>query len=448
MNPPIRFVTTADGVRIASAIHGDGRPLVFVRGWISHLELMWDDPAIRSYFEALSRKFRVLRFDMRGNGLSDRDVPEVDLAAMVADIEAVMDEYVVAPAVMYAQCWGGPAAITYAAENPDRVSHLILDGTYADGDRITTPERRERIVGTLRDLPEAGLLLMAHYTQPNLNKPRFGQIDQSGTCVHPAMAAQLYGAGFTWDVTDLLSKLTMPVLVMHRRNTQAIPMRLGREIASSVPGARFVALNGTAHNPWEEEPEAALGALGEFLGTPLLQREGPADVRHGVDEGLLTILYTDMQDSTRITHAIGDERAHSLRREHDAIIREALRAHAGKEVKHTGDGVMATFTSAARAVQCSIAIQRALALRNDLGEQPLHVRIGLNAGEPIAEGGDFFGTAVIAASRVMDKADGDEILASNVVRELCAGKGFTFTDRGMTELKGFDEPMRLFEIGW
>lgn len=447
MNPPIRFVTTDDGVRIACAAHGDGRPLIFVRGWISHLELAWDDPAFRAYFEAIGRQLRVVRFDMRGNGLSDRDVPPVGLDEMQADISAVMDEYAPLPAVIYAQCWGGPAAIAWAAAHPDRVSHLILDGTFADGARITNAERRERIVQTLRELPEAGLLLMAHYTQPNLNKPRFGQIDQSGTCVHPAMAAQLYAAGFTWDVSTLLEKLTMPVLVLHRRNTQAIPMRLGREIASSVPGARFVALNGTAHNPWEEDPEEALGAIGEFLGVQLLRQESPQG-RIAGDEGLLTILYTDMEESTRMTRALGDDRAQAVRREHDAIIRQALRAHGGNEVKHTGDGVMATFTSAARALQCAIAIQRALAVRNDLSEQTVRVRIGINAGEPVAEAGDIFGTAVIAASRVMEQAGGDEILVSNVVRELCAGKGFQFIDRGMVELKGFDEAVRLFQVGW
>jgi len=447
VNPPIRFVTTDDGVRIACAAHGDGRPLIFVRGWISHLELAWDDPAFRAYFEAIGRQLRVVRFDMRGNGLSDRDVPPVGLDEMQADISAVMDEYAPLPAVIYAQCWGGPAAIAWAAAHPDRVSHLILDGTFADGARITNAERRERIVQTLRELPEAGLLLMAHYTQPNLNKPRFGQIDQSGTCVHPAMAAQLYAAGFTWDVSTLLEKLTMPVLVLHRRNTQAIPMRLGREIASSVPGARFVALNGTAHNPWEEDPEEALGAIGEFLGVQLLRQESPQG-RIAGDEGLLTILYTDMEESTRMTRALGDDRAQAVRREHDAIIRQALRAHGGNEVKHTGDGVMATFTSAARALQCAIAIQRALAVRNDLSEQTVRVRIGINAGEPVAEAGDIFGTAVIAASRVMEQAGGDEILVSNVVRELCAGKGFQFIDRGMVELKGFDEAVRLFQVGW
>ncbi len=440
----IRFLTAPDGVRIAASVHGEGPPLVFVRGWISHLDLLWDDPSFRAYFKALGRSFTVVRFDMRGNGMSDRHVPPVDLNAMVVDIEAVMDGLGIERAVLYGQAYGGPAAIAYTAAHPERVSHLILDGTFADGRRMTTPERQERILSTLRELPEAGLLLMAHYTHPNPPASRFRQVDRSSDVIDPVFAADLYAFGFRIDVTHLLPRIEAPVLVMHRRSTRAQPFRLGRELASCIAGARFVPLEGVAHNSWEERPEDALAAVGAFLGVQFTL-ELPAAAQR---DAALTILFTDMEDSTPTTSRLGDAGAQELVREHNTIVRNALRAHEGDEIKHTGDGIMASFASASHGVECAIEIQRALALRNESAASPLRVRIGLNAGEPVLEERDLFGTAVQLAKRVCDTGEPGSILVTNVIRELCAGKGFMFAGRAATDLKGFDEPVRLFEVRW
>ena len=445
MTSGIRFFTTPDGVRIAASVHGSGPPLVFVRGWISHLDMLWDDPSFRAYFEALGRAFTVVRFDMRGNGMSDRIVPPVDLEAMTRDLETVMDGLSIESAVLYGQAYGGPPAIAYAAAHPARVSRLVLDGTFADGRRLTTPERQQRILATLRELPEAGLLLLSHYTHPNPPATRFRQVERSADVVDPPFAADLYELGFRIDVTALLPGLTMPVLVMHRRHTRAHPFRLGRELASCIAGARFVALEGVAHNSWEEQPEAALAALSEFLGAQVAL-EATAAQPHG--DVALTILFTDMEGSTPTTLRLGDAAAQEIVREHNAIVRIALRAHEGEEIKHTGDGIMASFASASHAVDCAIDIQRALTLRNDNADAPLRVRIGLNAGEPVLEERDLFGTAVQLAKRVCDAGEPGTILVTNVIRELCAGKGFMFSGRGIADLKGFDEPVRLFEVRW
>jgi pimeloyl-ACP methyl ester carboxylesterase len=270
VNPAIRYLQTADGLRIACAEHGEGPPLVYVRAWISNIELMWTDPAYRAYFEALGRHYRVIRYDMRGNGLSERDIPPITLDAMLGDLEAVMDEYAATePAVLYGQCFGGPTAIAYGAQHPERISHLVLDGTYADGRQITSQRRAERIVNTLRDQPEAGLMLLAHYTTPNQTRDRFRDTDEVGDSISPATAAELYAHGFKVDVRDYLSQLTVPVLVMHRRDTRAVTMRLGADLARAIAGARFVPIDGVAHNLWDEAPELALRALGEFLDVPL-----------------------------------------------------------------------------------------------------------------------------------------------------------------------------------
>jgi adenylate cyclase len=191
----------------------------------------------------------------------------------------------------------------------------------------------------------------------------------------------------------------------------------------------------------------ALAAIGGFLGVQLGVPAGLARPT-AVAGGLLTILFTDMVGSTDVANALGDEAAQELRREHDTIVRQALSEHGGHEVKHTGDGIMATFLSATAALGCAIAIQRACDARNEAGGTPLRVRVGINAGEPVAEAGDLFGTSVIVASRIMSQADGGEILVSNVVRELCAGRPFLFGDRGLADLKGFDEPMRIYEVRW
>ena len=161
-----------------------------------------------------------------------------------------------------------------------------------------------------------------------------------------------------------------------------------------------------------------------------------------------TILFTDVEGSTALTQRLGDAGARGLLRQHERIVREALKSHGGVEVKTMGDGFMASFPSATRALECAIAMQRAFAEHNESVEEPIRVRVGLNAGEPIAEDEDLFGTAVIAAARIAAQTEGGEVLASDVVRQLVAGKGFLFADRGEVALRGFEDPVRLFEVRW
>ncbi len=161
-----------------------------------------------------------------------------------------------------------------------------------------------------------------------------------------------------------------------------------------------------------------------------------------------TVLFTDVEGSTALTDRLGDARARELLREHERIVRECLRAHAGAEVKTMGDGFMASFPSATRALECAIAMQRAFAQHNESAPEPVRVRIGLNAGEPIAEERDLFGAAVITAARICDRAAGGEILAADVVRQLVAGKEFLFADRGEVALRGLEDPVRLYELRW
>jgi class 3 adenylate cyclase len=220
---------------------------------------------------------------------------------------------------------------------------------------------------------------------------------------------------------------------------------VARELASCVPDARLVLLEGQSLMPFLGDTDAVLQAIDEFLDEGEEAAAGGEPPEAGA---FRTILFTDVEGSTALTQRLGDARARELLREHERIVREALKAHGGSEVKTMGDGFMASFSSATKALECAIAVQRAFAEHNETAEESIRVRVGVNAGEPIAEEEDLFGTAVNEAARITAAAKGGEILVSNVVRELAKGKDFLFSDVGERQLKGLDEPVRLFEVRW
>jgi class 3 adenylate cyclase len=191
--------------------------------------------------------------------------------------------------------------------------------------------------------------------------------------------------------------------------------------------------------------EAVVASIDGFLGD-----SGPVPVgaEPPVAGAFRTVLFTDVEGSTALTERLGDAGARDVLRNHERIVREALRAHGGSEVKALGDGFMASFGSATRALECAIAMQRAFAAHSESAKEPIRVRVGLNAGEPIAEAEDLFGTAVNLAARIAAQAEGGEIMASDVVRQLVAGKRFLFADRGEVALRGFEDPVRLYEVRW
>jgi class 3 adenylate cyclase len=194
------------------------------------------------------------------------------------------------------------------------------------------------------------------------------------------------------------------------------------------------------------DQERVRSLIEDFLG-----QDEPASAPAAASEdsgGLRIVLFTDIEASTQLTDRLGDEKARDLIRSHEAVVRQALDNHGGAEVKTMGDGFMASFTSASQALDCAIAIQRANDAANAGADEPLRVRVGLNAGEPIAENDDLFGTTVIRAARIAAIADGGEVLVSNVVRELSEGKSYLFTDRGDAALRGFEETVRIYELGW
>jgi class 3 adenylate cyclase len=247
------------------------------------------------------------------------------------------------------------------------------------------------------------------------------------------------------DARQYLSQVRCPTLVQHRRAIRLIPLTAARELTAKLPNARLDLLEGDAQVPYAGDTDAALSALLDFLGEPQRRAAPPPEAEPA---GFRTILFTDIEESTQLTQRLGDVQAREILRAHERIVRDELATYGGSEVKSMGDGFMASFLSATRAAECAIAIQRAMATSNESSAEPLQVRIGLNAGEPIEEQEDLFGSSVILAARIASQGVGGEILASNIVREVVAGKGFLFSDRGEAALRGFEDPVRLYEVLW
>jgi len=459
MEQHIRFCTSSDGTRIAYATAGQGPPLVRGLGWLTHLEYEWENPLWRTFIDGMSRQNLFVRYDGRGMGLSDRRVSDYSLETQLRDLEAVVDALGLERFALDAFSQGGPTAITYAVRHPERVSHLILYGSFARmGWYLDTEEGRQQAEAMLTlirqgwgsDVPAFRQLLTSLFMpDADIDSIRafneLQRVSASGDNVVDLMTAML-----DIDVRPLLPQVKVPTLVIHRRGDTIIPFESGRELATGIPGARFLPLDGRNHWPLPSESVVRVmaKAIYEFLGEG---EDAPAARGAPSREpgGLCTILFTDVEGSTALTERLGDAKAREVLRNHERIVREALRAHGGAEVKAMWDGFMASFSSATRALECAIAMQRAFAAHDDEHpETPIRVRIGLNAGEPIAEDEDLFGTAVNVAARIASQAQGGEILASDVVRQLVAGKGFLFADRGEVALRGFEDPMRLYEVRW
>jgi len=440
MEQQIRFCKASDGVRIAYATVGSGPPLVFAPGLLSHLEASWENEQLRKFWEAYARRYTVIRYDKRGTGLSDRSEDDYTLEARLRDLEAVVEDLGLDQFFLRGTSEGGPVAIAYAARHPERVSKLILFGTFASGRRLAKlrSDVGEALTSLVRAEWDVGSRAISDLlgTEPPVGaegvRQRATSAEYFDAMIH-AMA-QI-------DVADLLPAISAPTLVLHGRDDKAIPFELGRALAAAIPNAQFHPFDG-GHNPTDP---AAIAEVTRVTRSFLfdLPSDELADTPTGAT--LRTILFTDLASSTALTQRLGDAKAQELVRAHNAIVREALAAQGGTEIKHTGDGIMASFPTASGALECAVSIQRNVA-QHAAGD--LQVHIGLNAGEPVAEESDLFGTSVQLARRICDHAESGQILVSNVVRELSAGKGFRFADIGDVVPKGFEEPVRLYEVRW
>ena len=433
--PPIQYTRTSDGVNIAYWTLGEGPPLLIVNlPVMSHLQREWEVETLRKFYEGLASRFQLIRFSTRNAGLSDRNVEHLGLHDYVKHVEAVVGACTDSPIAIVAQR-ASPLVVQYAAQFPERVSALT---TINGGVRFPVP-----IQGALTAIATASNEFWIE-TIVNLFDPAGSDSESLVRLVRdsvdaddrPRLTQELYR---TWDVSDVLSDVVAPTLVIYSPTAVGEIDRGSRELASLIPNSRLLVRQFDRITLADTLSAEVVSIIADFVDEAV----GRTDEEHedvAQASGLRTILFTDLESSTALTQAVGDAKAQDILHGHNDVVRAALAAHDGEEVKHTGDGIMASFGSAVAAVEAALVIQRELAG----GE--VRVRVGLNAGEPIHEEGDYFGGSVQLAARVCDRAEPGQVLVSNVVRELCTGKMFQFADQGEATLKGFPEPVRLFTV--
>jgi class 3 adenylate cyclase len=451
MEPQVRYTRTSDGVSIAYATSGSGRALVQLPPIpMSQIQMATRFEEDLAWMETLGAGGMFVRYDARGTGLSERSVSDFSLEAHVRDLDAVVGE-LEKPVMLWGQLASGAAAVAFAARHPEAVSHLVLWSSWADSGKALDAGPTRALMG----LASADWQLFTETSAQALSGWSAGELAhrtaeffREGT--DPDVGRAMIEAIVQFDVSSDLNSVECPTLVLQPAKAAFPDIALARQLAAGIPEARLVILDGPPALTALEEKDTR--TLHEFLGVNIrnifdTRQPGTPNAR-----SVTTVLFTDLVGHTEMMQRLGDEKGREVLREHERITRGVLKANGGTEVKTMGDGFMASFGSVTKAVECAIALQRAFDEHNrGDGAQhaaPLQVRCGLNAGEPIEEDGDLFGSTVILASRVAAKAEGGEILASLAVRELCSGKGFLFADRGEFVAKGFEEPVRVFEVRW
>jgi class 3 adenylate cyclase len=425
--PNTRYALSGD-VNIAYQTMGDGPiDLILVPGIVSHVEFGHEWPSYTAFLRRLATFARVVTFDKRGQGLSDRVAGAPSLEERVDDVRAIMDDIGSRRAVVIGFSEGAAMSAFFAAAYPERVSHLILFGGFAKGrsaeDMIA---RAAQIWGTGEMLKRVA---PSQATNPEAIKmiAKFERLSAS-----PGALKALMTFASMIDVTSILPTVCVPTLVLHRRTDAMIPVKRGRELAAQIPGAKYIEYPDGDHVPWSGDVEGLLGDIQEFVTG---ERESNS---FDLERVLATVLFTDIVDSTRSAAAMGDQQWSRLLESHDQMARQLVEKHRGNLVKSTGDGVLATFDGPGRAVRCALAFQTAT---KQIG---LPLRAGLHTGEIEMRGRDVGGIAVHAAARVMAQSEPSEVLVSRVVTDLVAGAGIKFAERGSHELKGLPGRWDLF----
>jgi pimeloyl-ACP methyl ester carboxylesterase len=435
--PETRYAKSGN-VNIAYQVVGDGPlDLVLVPGFVSHLENDWDEPRSAHFLERLASFSRLIRFDKRGTGRSDRPCRLPDLETRMDDVRAVIDAAGSARVALFGYSEGGPMCCLFAATYPARTTALILYGTYAkrtdpddDYPWVATREQRqaygdqvEREWGFEADLgtmaPNADAALTAWWRA------------RARASASPGAARALILMNSRIDVRHVLPTIRVPTLVLHRSGDRDSRLEEGRYIADRIPGARFVELTGEDHIPWLDADQI-IDEVEEFL-TGV--RRGPES-----DRVLATVLLTDIVGSSERAAELGDRRWRELLEAHHALVRGELARWRGREVDTAGDGFLATFDGPARAIRCACAI------RDGLHALGVEIRAGLHTGECEIIGGKVGGIAVHTGARVAARAAPGEVLVSGTVRDLIAGSGIELEDRGVHALKGIPGEWRLLAV--
>lgn len=437
----IRYAPSAGGVDIAYQVVGDGPvDLVFVSGFITHLDLSWELPHF-AWLKELDGIARVITFDKRGTGLSDRSLGFGSLEERTDDIRAVMDAVGSERAFLHAVSEGGPMALLFTATSPDRVRGLALYGTaarFVAGDDYPHGQPPERTEGWLRYVGEhwgtgrVFELFIQNAPDPAAARRVIARFERNA-CT-PKVAVEIMRRNAEIDVRPVLPAINVPTLVVHATGDPIAPVEAGRYLAEHITDARWVELPGHFHGSWRPEDVAGWrDAVIEFL----VAAGAPSPPANRV---LATVLFTDIISSTELASRVGDQGWQTLLDQHDRIVEGQLENFGGRLVKSTGDGVLATFDGPGRAIACARAVADAL------GPRGLRIRAGVHTGEIELREQDVAGIGVVIARRVCDLADADEVLVSRTVKDLVTGSAISFSPRGDHELKGVPGTWELFAV--
>jgi pimeloyl-ACP methyl ester carboxylesterase len=429
--PETRYALSGD-VNIAYQVMGSGPlDIVMVPGFVSHVEFTHELAGYTAFLRRLSTFARVVTFDKRGQGLSDRISGAPSLEQRMDDVRAVMDDIGSQRAVIVGFSEGSAMSALFAATYPERVVQLILFGGFAFPAFLLT-DAEERI-GRVVKAWGTGELMKSVIPSQAANPDavsQFAKLERLSASPGAVRAIALLNAQI--DVRPILPSVQAPTLVLHRRSDARVPIQLGRDLAAPIPNAKFIEYPDGDHAFWSGDTEALLGDIEEFVTG---HRESSSS---DLERVLATVLFTDIVDSTLSAAAIGDQGWRRLLDSHDHLAQQMIEKHRGILVKNTGDGILATFDGPGRAVRCALAFGAAA---QQIG---LPLRAGLHTGEIEIRGRDIGGIAVHAAARVMAQSQSSEVLVSRVVTDLVAGAGLKFAERGSHELKGLPGRWDLF----
>jgi class 3 adenylate cyclase len=440
MPPQTEYARSGD-VGIAYQAFGEGEmDLVLAFPFLSHLDLMWENPALAHFLQRLGSFSRVLVFDRRGVGLSDPVAGAPTLEERMDDVRAVMDAAGSERAALLGMSEGATMCMLFAATYPVRTSALVLWGAMARStaapDYPWAPQK-EAVIEAQQELVAplwgqgATIEIFAPSMAANPQAREF-QARFERQAASPMRVQQLLQMFLDTDVREALPLIQAPTLVLHRRHDRAVNYRAARWLAGQIEGSRYAELEGEDHFPWVGDSEAALAAIEEFL-TGV--RPAPAPERV-----LATVLFTDIVDSTRLAGELGDRRWRELLEQHQQLTREQLRRYEGREIKTTGDGFLATFDGPTRAAECARAIAE------EMPSLGIEVRAGLHAGEVELIGDDVGGIGVHVAARIAALAEPRQVLASRTVRDLAVGSGVEFEPAGRRTLKGVAEEWDVYSV--
>ncbi len=439
MQPETQYAKSGD-VHVAYQVLGDGPiDLVIVPGWVSHIELVWEEPEAAAFLRRLGEFSRLILFDKRGTGMSDPITGAPNIDERMDDIRAVMDAAGSDRAALLGYSEGGALAMLFAATYPGRVIGLIPYASFAR--MVRAPDYpfgwpQEMIEGFYERIGAAGTTgdfydwVVPSRSGDERFRQWFARIMRMAAS--PAQLEVYMRSNSAIDIRAVLPSIQVPTLVINRKEDRLVRVEHGRYLAEHIPGARYVELEGGDHWPWFGDTDAIVEEVEEFL----------TGMRHAAapDRVLATVMFTDIVGSTEHVARVGDDAWRHLLDQHDTMTRRQLERFRGRELKQMGDGVLATFDGPARAVQCARAIQEAT---RAIG---LEVRAGVHAGECDVRGDDIGGLAVHIAARVAAAAGPGQVLVSSTVRDLVAGSTLDFIDVGTHQLKGVPGEWRLYEV--